>query len=169
MSMPRPDKKQGEFTGKHMLIFMCLFFGVIIAVNITMATLASGTWTGLVVKNSYVASQQYNAELMKARDMRKAGIHSEIKYDNSTLTLTFKNREGNIPTAINLAAEIGRPAFESEDRMLPFVSCAEDCHELKVDLEAGSWLVKITGQLDGKFYRRDARLHVDGNGVGRVP
>ena len=46
-----------RFTGFHMLACMIVFFGVIVAVNLTMATLASQSWTGLVVKNSYVASQ----------------------------------------------------------------------------------------------------------------
>ena len=39
---------------------MLAFFGVIIAVNVVMATLASTSWTGLVVENSYVASQEFN-------------------------------------------------------------------------------------------------------------
>ena len=54
------ERKPAEFTGRHMLAIMLAFFGVIIAVNLVMATLASKSWTGLVVKNTYVASQQFN-------------------------------------------------------------------------------------------------------------
>ena len=49
-----------EFTGRHMLAIMLAFFGTIIAVNLVMAIFASRSWTGLVVKNSYVASQEFN-------------------------------------------------------------------------------------------------------------
>jgi nitrogen fixation protein FixH len=41
---------QKEFTGRHMLLIMIAFFGVIIAVNITMAVVARQSWTGLVAK-----------------------------------------------------------------------------------------------------------------------
>ena len=61
--MTKKIDKQGEFTGRHMAIIMVAFFGVIIAVNLTMATLASRSWTGLVVKNSYVESQKFNSVL----------------------------------------------------------------------------------------------------------
>ena len=49
-----------ELTGKHVAMIFCGFFGIIIAVNVSMAMLASSSWTGLVVSNSYVASQKFN-------------------------------------------------------------------------------------------------------------
>ncbi len=48
-----------EFTGRHMWLLAVSFFGVIISVNIVMAVSAARTWTGLVVENSYVASQEF--------------------------------------------------------------------------------------------------------------
>ena len=36
--------------GRHMLLIILGFFGVVIGVNVTMATLASKSWTGLVVE-----------------------------------------------------------------------------------------------------------------------
>ncbi|RWK14298.1 FixH family protein, partial [Mesorhizobium sp.] len=53
-------EKPRVFTGRHMLAIILAFFGVVIAVNLTMATLANTSWTGLVVENTYVASQQFN-------------------------------------------------------------------------------------------------------------
>ncbi|TIW01135.1 MAG: cytochrome oxidase, partial [Mesorhizobium sp.] len=44
--MPKPR----EFTGKHMLVSILAFFAVVIGVNVTMATLALKSWTGLVVE-----------------------------------------------------------------------------------------------------------------------
>ncbi|MEM7694614.1 MAG: FixH family protein [Pseudomonadota bacterium] len=48
-----------RFTGHHMLGLMVTFFGIVIAVNITMASLATSTFSGLLVKNGYVASIDY--------------------------------------------------------------------------------------------------------------
>ncbi|TIW70058.1 MAG: cytochrome oxidase, partial [Mesorhizobium sp.] len=52
--MSAHSQKSREFTGRHMLFIILGFFGVVIGVNLTMATLASKSWTGLVVENTYV-------------------------------------------------------------------------------------------------------------------
>jgi nitrogen fixation protein FixH len=46
---------------------MVAFFGVVIAVNLTMARLAIGSFGGVVVENSYVASQKFNGWLDRPR------------------------------------------------------------------------------------------------------
>ena len=46
-----------KFTGKHMATILVLGFGVVVAVNFTMASLATNGFSGVVVENSYVASQ----------------------------------------------------------------------------------------------------------------
>jgi nitrogen fixation protein FixH len=51
-----------EITGRHVLGGFIAAFGVIIAVNLTLAYNAVKTFPGLEVKNSYVASQTFDAE-----------------------------------------------------------------------------------------------------------
>ena len=51
-----------ELTGKKVLMILIGAFGTIIAVNVFMAYKAIGTFPGLEVKNSYVASQSFDAE-----------------------------------------------------------------------------------------------------------
>jgi len=60
-----------RFTGWHMTAILLAFFGVIVAVNFTMATFATRTFGGVVVENSYVASQKYNGWLEAARKQRQ--------------------------------------------------------------------------------------------------
>jgi nitrogen fixation protein FixH len=48
------------FTGRHMAITIVGFFLVVIVVNLAMARMATSTFGGVVVENSYVASQHYN-------------------------------------------------------------------------------------------------------------
>lgn len=49
-----------EVKGWHVLTIFCMAFGVIIAVNLTLAFNAVRTFPGLEVKNSYVASQVFD-------------------------------------------------------------------------------------------------------------
>ena len=62
-----------RFTGWHFMAIICAFFGVVISVNVTMAVLAVRTFGGVVVENSYVASQEYNHWLAQARKQERLG------------------------------------------------------------------------------------------------
>ena len=52
---PRP------LTGRKVLLIAVAAFAVILAANLAMLLAATGTFPGLVVKNSYVASQDWTA------------------------------------------------------------------------------------------------------------
>ncbi|TIY08576.1 MAG: cytochrome oxidase, partial [Mesorhizobium sp.] len=71
--MSANTQRTREFTGRHMLTTILAFFGVVIAVNLTMATFASTSWTGLVVENTYVASQQFNQKAEEGRAQAALG------------------------------------------------------------------------------------------------
>ena len=76
-----------EFTGWHMFTIICMFFGTIITVNMILAFNAGSTWTGLVVKNTYVASQIFNEEQHKMlKDFIPKQIGREIRQLYSGLT-----------------------------------------------------------------------------------
>jgi nitrogen fixation protein FixH len=60
-----------HITGRHMAAILVAFFGVVIAVNLTMAMFATRTFGGVVVENSYVASQKYNGWLAAAERQQK--------------------------------------------------------------------------------------------------
>lgn len=62
-----------RFSGRHMTAILLAFFGVVVAVNFTMATFATRTFGGVVVANSYVASQKYNGWLAAARRQDQLG------------------------------------------------------------------------------------------------
>lgn len=62
-----------RITGRHAAAALITFFGVVIAVNVTMAMFAVRTFGGVVVENSYVASQKYNGWLEAARKQQQLG------------------------------------------------------------------------------------------------
>ncbi len=156
-----------RFTGYHMLAVMLVFFGIIVAVNLTAATLASRTWTGLVVKNSYVASQKFNDELDGAAEQRKRGWQSRLAYASGALTVSLVDASGLPlkPTAIEI--NLGRPAFEQQDRVLVLQHAGGDIFRTEHVLEPGLWAIQINAVVDGLPYRRDARVHVSSSGVAK--
>ncbi|WP_156256458.1 FixH family protein [Sandarakinorhabdus oryzae] len=75
------SKATARFSGRAFLAVMVGFFGVVIAVNITMARLASSTFGGTVVDNSYVASQAFNGWLAQARAQDRLGWATPVALD----------------------------------------------------------------------------------------
>ena len=70
-----------RFTGWHFTAIITAFFGVVIAVNLTMALFATRTFGGVVVENSYVASQKYNDWLAAAKRQQQLAWSIEPSLD----------------------------------------------------------------------------------------
>ena len=168
MSIHAKIPRHKTFTGIHMFFAMFAFFAVIIAVNITMATFAMGSWTGLVVKNSYVASQKFNRELEAARLQRESGFHSKLTYSSGKIEFVLLDRNSQRVKLDQAYVEIGRPAFEQSDMKLDLVQNHQNTFNLPINLAAGIWALKIHGIMDDLSYRRDLRLIVDENGSGKL-
>lgn len=86
--------RRGEFTGKHMWLVVIAFFGTIIAVNITMAVVSATSWTGLVVENSYVASQEFDDRRAAHQAQLDAGWTSRLSYAGATALLSVTDGTG---------------------------------------------------------------------------
>lgn len=134
---------QGEFTGRHMLLIMIAFFGVIIGVNVLMATVASRSWTGLVVKNSYVASQNFNAELEAARQQAGLGWNSHLAIDGRSVSVQLSDSDGPL-AAMAVEVKLARPTNEASDRLLTLVEREPGRYEAPAALDAGAWHAELS-------------------------
>lgn len=153
-----------KFTGRHMLIVMLAFFGTIIAVNLTMAVLASRTWTGLVVKNSYVASQHYNEVLAEANRQAALGWQGQIAYDGERLRFALSDRDGRPVHVLDPRVRMSRPTHEHDDQALDLGPTAAG-YEAEAKLGAGIWNADVSARGDdGLSYRAHFRLVVKAGG-----
>ena len=83
-----------RFSGWHMTAILLAFFGVVVAVNMTMAMFATRTFGGVVVENSYVASQKYNGWLRAARKQDQLGWKITPTLDGKRRVLVSVNADG---------------------------------------------------------------------------
>jgi len=156
----------GGFTGRHMLMIMIAFFAVIIAVNVTMATVAGTSWTGFVVRNSYVASQEFNGRVAAARAQAALGWTATLVVEHGEARLRIVDREGHavpIPTA---SLALRNPASDRKDSTVALESTGEEFRG-PVDIADGQWVVEIqAGMADGGIWR-DTRRMLLRNGSAR--
>ena len=100
------------------------FFGVIIAVNLTMAYFANSTWSGLVVANGYVASQSFDEDLAKARAQDALGWNVEASaIETNRVRVTFADRsKAAARPASTSPACCAAPSPTRQDQALTFAS-----------------------------------------------
>ena len=128
-----------EFTGRHMLVLVISFFGVIIGVNIAMAVASSRTWTGLVVANSYVASQEFQIKRDRARQQYDSGWRGAITYADGAATFTLMDDTGQPIDAGKVSISFKRPVGDQQDQVLVLARAADGSYSGKVALDSGVW------------------------------
>ncbi|MEM7567365.1 MAG: FixH family protein [Pseudomonadota bacterium] len=135
-------------TGRHVALMLALFFGTIVAVNLTMAMYATRTWSGLLVANTYVESQRYNAVIAKDRAERALGwtVGADVKGGELVLTLTDDDGRPLRPTALSAVA--GRAVNEAEDVTLGFTKDGPG-YRADAALAPGAWNVAILVEQGG--------------------
>lgn len=134
---------QGGFTGRHMLAIMVAFFGVIIIVNVTMAITATTSWTGFVVKNSYVASQEFNGKAREARAQAALGWTATVKVSDGTVRFALADA-GGAPMAMGGGtATFRRPVSDADDTVAALKAAADGSLAGAVALADGVWIVEV--------------------------
>jgi nitrogen fixation protein FixH len=157
-----------EFTGKHMLAVLMLFFGTIISVNALLAYFATASWSGLIVHNTYVASQNFNEEAAAEREMRAKGWQSELMVDGTSVTYRLSDASGTVVAADGVIVHFERPVSEVQDRILNLEPVSSGLYSAEVQLKPGQWLAKIKVMDDDEaIYHESRHILVDERGIMR--
>ncbi len=144
-----------RFTGWHMLAMMVGFFGVVIAVNLTMARIAIGSFGGVVVENSYVASQEFNDWLDAAEAQQALGWDVEtIWREDGRLALQVVGA----PVGLSATATARHPLGHLPTRELVFEQISSGEYVSTEELPQGRWTVRFTLVSGADEWRREEEL-----------
>jgi len=161
MSEARANK--GEFTGRHMLLLALSFFGVIISVNVLMAVVSSTSWTGLVVENSYVASQEFEEKRIAHEKQQAAGWQASFTYAPGLAQLIVRDGAGN-PVDLGLVSLlINRPVGGHDDEHLTLSRSPDGGYSATVTLGEGVWDVMATASTSTGPFELHERFKVEGD------
>jgi nitrogen fixation protein FixH len=154
------EQASRPFTGRHMLLIMLAFFATVFAANMTMVYFAAHSWTGLVVKNSYVASQEFN-ETTDRLERAAVGVHSELGYARGKLSMSLTDSNGKAVNAANMKLKLGRPSHEGEDHVVALTTIGDGVYAAEHKLAQGQWSGDVTADVAGHpQWRRPVRLFV---------
>jgi len=138
------------------LVCFLLAFGVIISVNFYLAYSAVKTFPGLEVKNSYVASQSFDAN----RAAQEA-LGWEIAADHQDGLLVLSITDANGPVKVqSLTATLGRATTVADD-LSPDFKFDGTAYVAPVELRDGNWNIRMVAVApDGTAFQQRVILHV---------
>ncbi|MDC0658510.1 FixH family protein [Leisingera sp. SS27] len=152
-------KREREFTGKHALMLFGGAFAVIIGVNIILAVNAVKTFPGLEVKNSYVASQEFD-QRRSAQEALGWSVYASSQGDQVKLEIT--DAEGVPVKVAKLTATLGRATHVQDDQKPEFTFDGQ-AYVAPADLGPGNWNIRMVARAkDGTEFTQRVILHVKG-------
>lgn len=143
-------KADKPLTGRKVLMITVSAFSVIIAVNLTLAYQAVATFPGLETRNSYVASQNFNAD----RQAQLALGWDAIALMNGD-TFRLQLRKDGLPVQADIqSAVLGRATHVQDDQQLDLVFDGQD-YVATIVPAAGNWNLRLVAQAaDGTSFRQ---------------
>lgn len=146
---------KGQLTGRKMTAIFVAFFGVIMTVNFTMAHFASSTFGGVVVENSYVASQHYNKWLGAAAAQEKLGWSATLsRLPDDRVAVRFTGA----PAELTVNAVARHPLGRAPDQALAFVRAADGAFISTKAIAPGRWMVRIAAEAGDAKWREEQEL-----------
>jgi len=139
------------FSGRHMLLFLSVFFGMMFLVNGIFLYYAVTTFNGLSTDDAYRKGLHYNERIGEGVAQSKLGWTSSIKVDPKLefLTLKLADKNGAPLRGAQLDAELSRPASDRFDITLKMVERAPGTYVTVLNagredgVALGNWVFKL--------------------------
>jgi nitrogen fixation protein FixH len=149
MSEPRTaavPRKPG-LLGRHVLMMMLSFFGVIVAVDGFMIYRAVSTFGGLETQDAYKKGLAYNQRISRDAEQARAGWQDTVEIGGAPqhLRIALRDHAGAPITGKRLVTNVGRPATNRFDVTLDLAETAAGVYEAALPVVAeGSWIVELS-------------------------
>jgi nitrogen fixation protein FixH len=162
-------KTEGRFAngieGRHVLLSLIAFFGVMVAANAALVYYAVQTFSGGDRPDPYRSGLNYNATI--AADERQAalGWQAELDHDASgrRLTLRLVDADKRPVSGLKFDATLTRPATDKDDRAADFKEVDAGLYAADAALAPGAWVLSLSTRRAGEgdpVFRLKQRLFV---------
>jgi nitrogen fixation protein FixH len=156
MNVFRSDKPY-EMTGRHVLLWLIIFFGIVFAVNAFLVRAAISTFGGVATSSSYKAGLQFEHDVAVAE--RQDELHWQVSgtltrggAGQAVLDVTARDAGGAPLAGLTADARLAHPADERLDRDIPVRLLAAGVFYGQAAAQPGQWDLIVD------LYRGDKRL-----------
>ncbi len=155
-----------EISGRHVLLVLCAFFGVMFAVNGVFVYFALKTFSGGDTSDPYRKGLHYNDLLAVDARQAERGWHTAVAYDGKAkeLRVSLLDKTETPLSGLRVAVMVSRPATSKDDRHLRLKEVSEGVYAGSVDLAPGVWVLAIASRAANEArsdaFRVKQRLYV---------
>jgi nitrogen fixation protein FixH len=154
-----------RLSGKHIILILLGFFGIVAAVNSYFIYMAISTGPGEERGASYEAGLRYNATLAEERTQAALRWHHQSQVlEGSRLRIQITDADGGPVAGLAVTGHVARPAANGADRALAFKEVDAGIYESDLGLaDPGSWILAFAAErvrpgLEPATYRVKERL-----------
>ena len=141
-------------TGRHVMILLGLFFGLMFVANGALIYTALSTLHGAELANSYDASQVYNQRIAEARTQDQLGwvanVTTRQEGEGARVVADFRDRDGAPIAGLDVVARFMHPFDRGADRQAILNSDGGAYEGVATPLHSGRWTLVIEAKQDGR-------------------
>ena len=141
-------------TGRTVIVWLCVGFGVMFAANFALIYVALSTLHGEELENPYDASQVYNQRLAEARAQDKLGwtVNVTTRQENGGVRVVadFRDRDGAVVPGLEVRARFLHPFDRDFDRDAPLASDGGAYEGFASGLRPGRWNLSVEAKMNGE-------------------
>jgi len=154
---PFQRDKPYELTGRHVLLWLVAFFGLIFVVNAVLVRAATSTFGGLETQSSYKAGLMFESEVARAERQQALGWHVDGKLTRdrageAMLDVSVRDAQGVPVTGLSADATLAHPADARLDHVIHLSRIGAGDFHGQARGHSGQWELIID------FYRDHERV-----------
>ena len=145
------DKSEFRLTGRHIVMTLIVFFGIIFSVNGLFLYKSISSFPGEDIKQSYRQGLAYNETLATRAQQRASGWRADLAIDGAVITMTILDT-GDIPVrGLSITGLLKHPTETDLDTPLVFTPQAN-----------GSYVAELETSVIGKRFLTTKAVTTDG-------
>jgi nitrogen fixation protein FixH len=155
-----------EFKGRHVLMVLCTFFGVVFVVNGIFVYYALSTFSGGDTSDPYRKGLHYNEMLAADERQAERGWRTAVAYDAKAkqLRISMLDKAAEPISGLHVAVTLSRPATNKSDRHLRLKEVSQGVYAAVVGLTPGVWVLAMASREEDEkrqsAFRLKQRLYV---------
>jgi nitrogen fixation protein FixH len=165
--MSGSSRKGKGIQGRHVLLALAAFFGVMLIANGIFLYYALATFGGGDTSSPYQKGLHYNETLAESERQAERGWTARLVYDKGRIALELRDRHDQPVRGVRIGGSVGRPATGRQDVKVKLHESAPGSYTAKLDLAPGQWVAQLHSEdaapASEPAYRLKQRLFVDGS------
>ena len=155
-----------KITGRHVLLGLIGFFGVVMAVNVAFVYFATTTFSGLEAPKAYRSGVAYNEALRAAAAQAALGWQPALRVDTeapeTAVSLTLSDANGLPLQGLAVSAHWRRPTRTEDDREMALAPDGPGRYAGAIALPGrGQWDLSVVAEDGaGNRFRLDHRVWI---------